>query len=246
MVTVSSCSSSGNNENVDDSETKNELPKKITSMSYETYEYDDSISVYVYLENEYGGYVYEAASVDIRIVDDFGKVLYENTIGISKEKRNFEIKYSDLAYGTTNDGTIYLKVYGDGFSFEETSKKVEKLPWTVTVELPNIPKTISSYYSNNSINSSCKVSEISYEIIYGDSLKFYFTGEKTYDDEGNNHSESCKIGWKLYDSEGYVIDDGICYTNSLKTGEKFKKTEDYAYDVIEQGKSYRLEIMGVN
>lgn len=71
-------------------------------------------------------------------------------------------------------------------------------------------------------------------------MYFYITGEKTYDSKGNNYSRSCKIGWKLYDSEGYVIQDGTVYTTSLQVGEKFKDRETRIYDVITPGEQYRL------
>ena len=62
-------------------------------------------------------------------------------------------------------------------------------------------------------------------------------------------SAACKIGWKLYEvsSEGdIVIADGTCYTLSLKMDELFKNTSSTAYNCIEKGKHYRLEIMNVN
>ena len=111
-----------------------------------------------------------------------------------------------------------------------------------TIELPDVPQTISDtgYYA-----SSCKVTGITYKVS-GDDVTFYFTGEKTYDKNGNGYSQSCKIGWKLYDEDGYVVDSGTCYTTSIKVGEKFKDAKCNANNVIEQGKTYRLVIMNVS
>ena len=53
-----------------------------------------------------------------------------------------------------------------------------------------------------------------------------------------------KIGWKLYDSEGYVVDDGTAYGSSIKQGEKFKNCTSTIRS-LEPG-SYTLEIMSVN
>ena len=75
-------------------------------------------------------------------------------------------------------------------------------------------------------------------------MKLSFTGEKTYDAQGAGQSRVVKVGWKLYDSEGYVVDDGVAYSTSIKTGEKFKNCEDTIRG-LEPGE-YTLEIMGVN
>ena len=51
------------------------------------------------------------------------------------------------------------------------------------------------------------------------------------------------MGWKLYDSDGYVIDDGTARSTAIKVGEKFKNCEDSIRN-LEPGE-YTLEIMGV-
>ena len=114
----------------------------------------------------------------------------------------------------------------------------------VTVDTA-LPKTINYYKSNDSIDSSCVVNEISFEVS-GDDLYIYFTGKKTYDSRGARQSSVCRIGWKLYDSNNNVVADGTARTLSLAEGEGFVKTKDRAYDCITPGGSYHLVIMNVN
>lgn len=71
-----------------------------------------------------------------------------------------------------------------------------------------------------------------------------FTGEKTYDIDGAGQSRSIKVGWKLYDAEGYVVESGTASSTSIKMGEKFKNCEDRIYS-LDPGE-YELEIMNVN
>ena len=107
------------------------------------------------------------------------------------------------------------------------------------LELPTLPVTIVNS------NAWVKITKVTYEVS-GDDLYIYFTGEKTYDSKGSSYSRSCKIGWKLYDSEGYLVDSGITYTDALKVGEKFKNEKEYCWDVIEPGMTYRLELVDVD
>ncbi len=115
---------------------------------------------------------------------------------------------------------------------------------TITVD-GNLPRTISYYNYNNKIDSSCSVTGIHFEVS-GDDLYIYFTGRKTYDSKGSGQSAPCKIGWKLYDSNNYVVDSGTAYTLSLATGEGFKDAKDTAYNCITPGGTYKLVILNVN
>ena len=78
--------------------------------------------------------------------------------------------------------------------------------------------------------------------MYDDSLYIYFSGEKTYDASGNNATNSCNFGWKLYDSEGYLIDSGTIFIPDLTVGDKFRGEIDYAWNCIEPGVSYKIVI----
>jgi len=108
-----------------------------------------------------------------------------------------------------------------------------------------LPKTIHYYSYDDSIISSCIVNSISFEVS-GNDLYIYFTGRKTYDKNGAGQSASCKVGWKLYDSNNNVVESGTMYTLSLANGEGFIDQKDTAYDCIKPGGTYYLTIMNVN
>lgn len=109
----------------------------------------------------------------------------------------------------------------------------------------SLPQTISYYTYSGSKQSSCSVTEVSFEVS-GDDLYIYFTGRKTYDSRGSGQSDSCKIGWKLYDNNNNVIASGTAYTLSIATGEGFVKTKDTAYNCITAGGTYKLVLLNVN
>ncbi len=117
-----------------------------------------------------------------------------------------------------------------------------------SLSVPSCPKTINYYSYSGSIYSTTRVTDISYkfeETYNGEvNLLIYFSGEKTYDSQGSGQSSSCKIGYKLYDADNYVIADGTAYTTSVKVGEKYKDKEEIIY-FLKPG-AYRLEILHVN
>lgn len=213
--------------------------KKIADMTYSITEWSDSVDINIAFKDSKGYSVQASMNVDVKIVDDDDNILYSATLTKKASQSLITIDYSDINKSATNTGTLYYTVYNDYAHFDTVSKELTKLPWTVTVELPDVPQTIK-YYSD----SSCKVTSIRYSVS-GSTVYFYFTGEKTYDKKGNNYSRSCHIGWKLYDSDGYVVANGTCDTVFLTVGEKFKDESDYASGVIKQGKAYRLVITNV-
>ncbi len=112
-----------------------------------------------------------------------------------------------------------------------------------------MPDTLSNYDRDGEETCRFTVTDITYEFKPYDGglrLYLYFSGEKLYDAKGEGQSAECDIGWKLYDMDNTVIDDGVGSTLSLKMGEKFKKAEDYNYDTVLEPGAYSLEIMSVN
>ena len=199
------------------------------------------------------------AVVEIRITNDAGETVYTatktvkssdfttwsyNNGAVKKLQATIYIYDSEIRQGKSADGDIYFTVYNDGyFSFDESRLSIEDLPEKgTTILLPTLPTVIHDYNYDKSIDSSVKVTNITYEVS-GDDLYIYFTGEKTYDERGNSYSQSCKIGWKLYDSEGYVVASGTCYSDAIAVGEKFRNQKEYAWDCITTGETYTLEII---
>lgn len=217
--------------------------KKVESMSYSFVESSTGIQINITLKDENGYSLQIPVYVYVKIVDEKNEILYEGTLIKSASQSKITIPNDDIKAGYSNIGTLNYKVYNDYVTFNTISGELDDLDWTVDVELPDLPETITySGYSNSSI---CKVIQITYKVS-GDDITFYFEGEKIYDSNGDNYSSSCKIGWKLYDEDNYVIKDGTLYTNSLATGEKFKNESVNIYNCMEPGKSYRLVIMNVS
>ena len=224
--------------------TDSEIAKcdEVATMSHSVSEYSHEININITLKDENSYAIRVPVYVDVEIVDDNGTTLYSKTLVKKATQDKVTIDYDEITNALTNTGTLYYTVYNDYVSFDTIGEELKKIPWTVAIELPSVPQTISDMGYKG---SSCRVTGITYRVS-GDDVTFYFTGEKTSDDNGSGYSQSCKIGWKLYDEDGYVVDDGTCYTTSIKVGEKFKDADATAYNVIEQGKTYRLVIMNVS
>ena len=118
-----------------------------------------------------------------------------------------------------------------------------------SLKTPKLPLTVKSYGI-----SECQfnITDIEYEFEYYSNgkvlLKAKFSGIKVYDSKGDSHSSTCEITWKLYDSNGNVVNSGFQYTPSLTTGEKISNIEETLlphYKASEPG-MYRLEILPTN
>lgn len=119
-----------------------------------------------------------------------------------------------------------------------------------SLKTPKLPLTVTCYDAI----SECKfnITNIEYEFEYYSNgkvlLKAKFSGVKVYDSKGDSHSSTCEITWKLYDSNGNVVNSGFQYTPSLTTGEKISNIEETLlphYKASEPG-MYRLEILPTN
>lgn len=108
-----------------------------------------------------------------------------------------------------------------------------------SITLPNVPATYSYTYDGDYVYSEVKVTKVSYKVEYG-YLTLIISGEKTYDEDGDEQSDMCMIGYKIYDSENYVVDSGVIFTNDLCVGEKFRDYEHTTLLKIERGKQYRV------
>lgn len=199
------------------------------------------------------------AIIDVRIVNDEGVELYKKSVNISPSdfsiwttistgeeefKAAVFINDSEITKGSKENGKIYFTVYSEdkSFYFEESVLTVNNLPVLATsVHTEKSPCKLNRYGYDGTIYTQVRIDEISYEIIYGDCLKIYFIGEKIYDYEGKSANNTCDIKWKLYDSQGYLIDSGSLYIFSLGVGDKFRDEYIIIYDKIKHGESYTLK-----
>lgn len=201
--------------------------------------------VRVWIENDNGEFVYDRTLTVAST--DFG-YWTKNLTGAQTYRCGIYINDWEINCGTSNKGTLYFNVYNEGyFNFDTTKLSIsDNLPLMDSyIELPTLPDIVSEYTYDREISTSYKITDISYEI-QDDDLTLYFSGEKTYDRKGNNYSQSCKVGWKLFDAEGYVVESGTFYTPNIAVGEKFRNETDVAYGCIKPGETYTLKISDVD
>lgn len=69
----------------------------------------------------------------------------------------------------------------------------------------------------------------------------YYKVKRAYHENGNNYSAKAKIAWKLYASDGTVVDSGTSYSNaSIATGEQ---SSGYISLSLNKWVDYKLEII---
>lgn len=228
----------------------------VETMSDWDFFYYDDVDKYVLvfeLSNEYEEVLSCSGSVEIKIVNSDGVTVYnksrhftENDFSewtfeqtIEKYLASIYIAPSDITTGTSAEGKVYFKVGGDGYYFEETVLDCYDLPVKpITLKFPDLPKTVKENWSYG-VWTKTRIDEITYKV-EGDSLYFYFSGEKTYDHSGDNGDSMCAFNWKLYDADDYLVDSGSVYIDGLSVGDKFKNEEAYSWDKIKPGQEYKL------
>ena len=230
-----------------------EIAKKITDIRI-TYDLSNDKEFWIRLRDENNNQYIAPFIIEIKIVNDNGKTVYNETKNIKSEDfqqngnanvpgplAKILLSKEDIVKDTVDTGTVYFKIYNPGYFItgENGERKAQVSGLMEKLELPKLPDTISSS------TTSVKITNITYEVS-SDNLYIYFTGEKTYDTKGSSYSRACKVGWKLYDSEGFLVDSGVFYTDALKVGEKFKNAKEYCWDVVEPSMTYRLELLNVN
>ncbi len=109
----------------------------------------------------------------------------------------------------------------------------------------SLPKTLSYYGYHDEIQQQWSVYDFWYELKYsGTTAYFYLSGTKIYDIKGPGQGANCRIGWQLYDKDGFVVDSGTMYSPSVRMGEKFKDAKGYLSDL--GSGTYYLELSSTN
>ena len=183
------------------------------------------------------------------------------TCKVCGETRGSKSSYHDWEYATCTKPKT-CKVCGktegkaDGHYYYSDGKcscgAINPALANTSLSLPSLPKTVTYYGYGNKKYSSVEVTNIKSEIGCNNdgyiNIKVYFSGTKTYDYQGSGQSSSCKIGWKLYGSDGSVIEDGTFYSPAVKVGESFSNkdcTVLYSSEKCTAGQ-YRLELLDIN
>lgn len=227
----------------------------LKGWSFQSNSGTEDYSLFFGLLNSNDKYIAANVNVDIRIVNDVGEEVYSATKSVkTNDFGNYESKVagkqylanvripaSDIKNGKSNNGTVYLTVYKDDtVRFDEVNcSALYCLPVAdIQVTAEGLPVELNVKGYNGSTESILKITDISYthEKEYTSQLKITFFGQKTY-----GHSSSYDIiSYKLYDSNGYLIDSGNVYLRSLNAGDKFKDDSIVVYDIT-PGESYTLQ-----
>ena len=74
-----------------------------------------------------------------------------------------------------------------------------------------------------------------------DDLEIYFSGVKIYDRKGNFNSSRVLFDYKLYDSNGYVVESGSIVTQQVCVGDQFNDSQMFFN--LKIGETYTLEFL---
>lgn len=95
----------------------------------------------------------------------------------------------------------------------------------ITVILPKSPITVVYHFQE----TSAELSSLSYSFDEYGNLKISYTIKKTYDREGSSGTNSLRFGYKLLDSDGYVLYTGSSSCYGLQVGDIKKNEYFYIY-----------------
>ena len=233
---------------------ENNTIQKLKGWSFQSNSATNDYSLFFGLLNENDEYIAADIDVDIRIVNDAGEEVYSATKSVtSVDFGNYESKAngkqylanvripaSDIKSGKSDNGTVYLTVYqGDTVRFDEVNcEALYCLPVAdVNLSAEGLPVKINVRDYDGSINSVLKITDVSYVFEKDVSwLKITFSGEKI---DGRSSTYDT-ITYKLYDSDGYLVDSSNVYLSSLSVGDKFKDDSITIYDVV-PGENYTIQ-----
>ena len=251
------------------SEEEKEMSSKVKYISDYSFFYYDDEDVFILnfaFKDKNEQRIAAPAKIDIKIVNDDGNVVYQKTRYVTPQEfmtwtnslygdrllGSVYIPPEDISAGGSSGGSIYFEASTGNYFFDQIMLSASELPKVdlvkeCSLELPDLPCELEESFSET-VYSKVVIDQISYEFKENFdgkmTLKLSFTGKKMFDYKGNQNSSSCRIGWKLYDEEGYVIDSGTCITSSLEVGEKFKNTEESIYNLAPG--TYSLKLIDAN
>ncbi len=141
---------------------------------------------------------------------------------------------------------LVVLVVMDGFRTERSNQISDS--YEIILQ-DSLPVTLSYADRMGGIESTWSVTDFRYETTdYShqkeQTLHLFFSGEKTYDVRGPGQGASCRIGWQLFDADGYVVDSGTCSSPNVREGEKFKDAESISFNLAPG--TYYLELHSTN
>ena len=207
------------------------------------------------LHDKDGDTIDAGVTVDVRIEDASGNVLYEKTHTVTENDygdfSNLNASYhlacvripkSSVKEGVSSSGKVYLKVYKeDVVAFDEVNCDALYCLPVKGIDLvcdDNLPIELKIKDYRGRVEGVIRVEEVKYAFDAGVSsnLEIELTGTKT---QGGSKSFDYFI-YKLYDSNGFMIDSGIVYLSSLSAGDKFKE-DIRVYKDVTPGETYTIK-----
>ena len=234
----------------------------LNNWSFQYNEGTNDYSVFFELRDKSGNSISADVDVDIRIVNDSAEEVFKGTHSVSQDDfgyytsqaqgeqylANIRIPMSEITPGTDSSGKVYLTVYkADIVAFDEVNCDASYcLPIKdIQLESGPFPIELSVKGFDGSIASKIQIDDVTYvyEKGYTPTLTVTISGTKTYSNNNQYFSSSYDvIGYKLYDSENYMVDSGSVYLNSLNQGDKFKDESITIYDLV-PGETYTLKLV---
>lgn len=243
---------------------KVDLVEYISDRSISYYKDKNKFILFFALKDKDYTYMSADGTVSITITNDNGEQVYFKSVSFDdsdftmwnsasygeRYMIGIDIFTSEITPGTIDSGKVTYKVTlsnGSWFSEAEGCEHTisDHLPVkSTTIEMPTLPITLHEYDYNDNLERTVIVTDMRYEIDSDNDLYVYFSGEKTFDEEGNNHGHTAYVSYTLYDSEGYVVTSGTFSSPNLRVGQKFRDEKEQIYGVdIVPGETYTLEIV---
>lgn len=203
-------------------------------------------------------------TAEVSIKSESGEILFESKRSVTANGYKFwplsitqsiyaaaiQIDTSLIKPTASGKGAVSCRVYSEGyFSFQPFTIDFNGLPQLdpaslCTLTLPDCPLDLSYYSYDGSVRSKVCVNNIVYlfEPYFNTGnvrLSVTFYGEKIA--EGKDIPISHNFRWKLYDSDGYLVDSSIGFLSGLSVGDKFRDECITIYGLPVD--DYRLEIL---
>lgn len=174
---------------------------------------------------------------------DFGT--YSNAIKGDRYLADVRIAPTEINEGSSANGTVYFTVKGENFGFDEVKcDAMGCLPTKdINISMPDLPLQLQLQQIDGSPGTQLMISNIDYVVennYSGVSVRFTISGEKISEPSDSFGFDS--MGYRFYDSDGYLIDSGSIYLgDSLRPGDKFKEDSLIVSNLI-PGTTYKLQI----
>ena len=227
----------------------------LEDWSFQYEEASETYSLFFALCDGAGRNISADAQVDVRIVngdeetvytgshdirtEDFG--LYTNQSEGERLLANVKIPASDISQGTSSEGMLFFTVTGASFAFDECSIEIlDDLPLkAIEIRADQLPVELNIQDYGSAAGSTIRIDEISViqDEYLPDQAVIVLQGEKI---RGRGAYDS--FGYKLYDSDEQLVDNGIVMLSELSEGERFEDDSLILFGLI-PGERYALRFV---